>query len=115
MTSSNKIRFDMTCSACPEQYDAYLGDEQVGYLRLRHGTFRVDVPDCAAQTIYTAHPQGDGCFASKTERDHYLRRAAKAILDWVAAGRPGPGQHKESPPPDVEYELTNFSEPFGDD
>ena len=37
-----KIELVKTCGACPEQYDAYFEGYQVGYLRLRHGTFRVD-------------------------------------------------------------------------
>lgn len=27
----------MTCGACPEAYDLYLGEEWVGYVRYRHG------------------------------------------------------------------------------
>jgi hypothetical protein len=72
------IRLVMTCSACPEQYDAFDGDKQVGYLRLRHGTFRVDVPECGGTTIYTASPKGDGMFEGD-ERDDYLQRAVNAI------------------------------------
>ena len=29
--------FEQTCAAYPEQYDVWKGDEQVGYVRLRHG------------------------------------------------------------------------------
>ena len=68
-----------TCGACPEQYDAFIGDEQVGYLRLRHGYFRVDYPDCGGETIYSAEPKGDGCFECD-EREYYLEEAKKAIL-----------------------------------
>ena len=35
-----EIKLIQTCGACPEQYDAFIGEEQVGYLRLRHGYFR---------------------------------------------------------------------------
>ena len=45
-----KFRLEMTCFACPEQYDVYLEDEKVGYLRLRHGHFRCDVPDCGGKS-----------------------------------------------------------------
>jgi plasmid stability protein len=31
------VRLVRTCFACPEQYDAFIGEEKVGYLRLRHG------------------------------------------------------------------------------
>lgn len=73
------IRLEQTCSACPEQYEAFIGDEQVGYLRLRHGHFRVDVPDCGGETIYEADPDGDGSFTDE-ERDGYLAKAKEAIL-----------------------------------
>jgi hypothetical protein len=49
------LTFVQTCPACPEQYDAV--DEtgqQVGYLRLRHGRFRVDYPHNGGTTIYEA-------------------------------------------------------------
>ena len=29
-----------TCGACPEQYDVFLGDKQIGYVRLRGGALR---------------------------------------------------------------------------
>jgi hypothetical protein len=75
---NGQIRLDLTCLACPEQYDAYLDGEQVGYLRLRHGEFRVDFPDVGGETIYEAQPGGDGCFL-EDEREFYLDEARKAI------------------------------------
>jgi hypothetical protein len=97
------IRLVKTCSACPEQYDAYHGDDRVGYLRLRHGEFRVDAPDCGGLTIYRATPLGDGEFEDH-ERDYYLRFAVKAIEDWMAAG--WPMELSPPPAPDVQYEVT---------
>lgn len=91
------IRLVKTCSACPEQYDAFLGDVRVGYLRLRHGAFRVDYPDCGGETIYEASPNGDGCF-DDDERDGYLRFAVDAIQRRLA------GEVKNLPP-DVQYEI----------
>lgn len=72
------IRLERTCGACPEQYDAFVGEEQVGYLRLRDGHFRVDFPHCGGETIYEASPRGDGIF-DENERDHYLSMARAAI------------------------------------
>jgi hypothetical protein len=92
------IRLVLTCSACPEQYDAYSGDTQVGYLRLRHGAFRVDVPGCGGETIYTASPNGDGCF-DPDERDYYLRFAVDAIERHMR------GERGRAPAPDVEYTI----------
>ena len=69
----------LTCQACPEQYDVYNEDKQiVGYLRLRHGKFRCDVPGTFGETIYTAHPKGDGIF-DDSEREHFLQEATNAI------------------------------------
>lgn len=69
-----------TCFACPEQYDLFIKDtnQQVAYFRLRHGTFRVDVPDCGGETVYLARPKGDGCFDTD-EREFYLTEALKAV------------------------------------
>lgn len=76
------IRLERTCFACPEQYDAFVGDRQVGYLRLRHGLFRVDCPNVGGETVYEASPMGDGIFLD-TERDDYLRAAKNAIAAWA--------------------------------
>lgn len=80
--TTDQIKLNQTCSACPEQFDAYLeGDldnKQVGYLRLRHGYFSVEYPDSGGETIYEAQPNGDGCFTVK-ERDYYLDKAKESI------------------------------------
>lgn len=78
--SVDDIILEQTCGACPEQYDAWLGDQQVGYLRLRHGHFRVDFPRSGGEIIYRAHPQGDGIFQQE-ERAFFLTEAKKAIID----------------------------------
>ncbi len=82
-----KIELVKTCGACPEQYDAYFNGDQVGYLRLRHGIFRVDYGFCGGDTIFTEYPKGDGCF-EEDERGYYLDLACKAIMDeMVKRGR----------------------------
>ena len=67
-----------TCSVCPEQYNVFKNDKQVGYLRLRHGIFTVAYPDCGYPIIYSATPEGDGNF-EEHERDRYLNEAIDAI------------------------------------
>lgn len=68
-----------TSTACPEQYDVLNEDnEQVGYLRLRHGSFRADVPDCGGETVYMSNPRGDGMFEDY-ERMTELTNAVRAI------------------------------------
>jgi hypothetical protein len=75
-------RLKQTCFACPEQYDVFddLG-QQVAYFRLRHGGFRVDVPDCGGETIYSANPEGDGIF-TREERVRYLTEAVLAVQEY---------------------------------
>lgn len=68
-----------TCFACPEQYEVFYNDQQIGYLRLRHGYFRADYPDCGDETVYEAYPQGDGVFED-SERESYLTEAVKKLL-----------------------------------
>ena len=72
--------FDLrcTCSSHPEQYDVFKGDTQVAYFRLRHGTFRVDMPNCGGETVYVAEPNGDGLFDAD-ERDHFLQKALEVV------------------------------------
>lgn len=77
------VRLVLTCPSHPEQYEAFLHDRQVGYLRLRHGMFRVDYPDAGGETIFEALPQGDDMFTDD-ERDSYLNMAVSAIEQKLA-------------------------------
>lgn len=72
------LRLVQTCQACPEQYDVFAGDEQVGYLRLRHGHFTAQVGSPFGETVYEADTIGDGIFDA-SEREDHLRRAVAAI------------------------------------
>jgi hypothetical protein len=78
IVSIGKYELLKTCHACPEQYDVLVDGVAVAYLRLRHGCFRVDVPDCGGETIFVASPYGDGCFA-REERHRYLYEAIRRI------------------------------------
>lgn len=78
----DEITLDQTCFACPEQYDAYIGQDYVGYLRLRHGVFRVE--DANGNVLKTYTPAGDGCF-EEDEREQYLRKARKQIAKALNA------------------------------
>ena len=83
--TADDISLTQTCGACPEQYDAYDPDgKQVGYLRLRHGYFSVDMPDAGGTEVYGACPQGDGIF-DPDERDGYLRTARERIAEHLNA------------------------------
>ena len=80
------IELQRTCGACPEQYDAYFdyGDDEgpqlVGYLRMRHGQFTVEVPYVGGKLVFISHTRGDGTFEVE-EREHFLTVACKAIKD----------------------------------
>ena len=73
------FRLVCTSPACPEQYDVFDSTgNKVGYLRLRHGHFRADVPDCGGETVYRSSTKGDGTFL-EGERESELRNALLAI------------------------------------
>lgn len=78
-----------TCSACPEQYDVFDNkDQQVAYLRLRHGHFYASVPDVGGDVVYEADPEGDGCFMDH-ERVKYLTEAILAVQEYYINRRWG--------------------------
>lgn len=86
MTDPSDIRLEMTCMACPEQYDAFLGDRLVGYIRLRFGVLRVEARHPEDATLYRFEFPGDplkGMFESDQERDHFLNLAKKKIADSI--------------------------------
>jgi len=72
---------EQTCGACPEQYDVWKGGKQVGYMRLRWGSFRVDLGDCGGETVYQ-DDVGDGwsgSFRDTEERERQLRMGVHAL------------------------------------
>lgn len=77
---AEKIELVQTCGACPEQYDAFIDGELVGYLRLRHGYFTVQYPNVSGELVYSAEPKGDGLF-EYDEREGYLAAARLAIIN----------------------------------
>lgn len=76
-----KIKLKKTCSACPEQYDAYIKGEKVAYLRLRHGYFATECPDVYGSIVYQACTKGDGIFDDEERKEH-LENAKAAIKRW---------------------------------
>lgn len=81
-----KLKFNLTCIACPEQYDVSDLDnygKTVAYVRLRWSTLRAYVPDVGGELIYE-HFFDDGakgCFNDQNEREEYLNRIASAIAN----------------------------------
>lgn len=70
-------KLKMLCIACPELYEVYHEVGYIGYLRLRHGTFRAESDE--GNVVYTAHPEGDGIFTNE-EREHYLTEGVRALM-----------------------------------
>ncbi|MFH3804336.1 hypothetical protein ACWPO4_08415 [Acinetobacter nosocomialis] len=80
LLTTDEVELIKTCDESPEQYDAFFQGKQIGYLRLRHGEFRVDYPDCGDETIYQSQEMlGDGKFED-SEREYFLMKAKKAIV-----------------------------------
>lgn len=77
------IRLVETCGACPEQYDAFdPSGKLVGYLRLRHGEFTVNHPECGGTLILSGCTVGDGCF-DPDEREPWLLLARTALAHRI--------------------------------
>ena len=108
MTDTPEVRLVMTCHACPEQYDAYIGNRMVGYLRLRHGKFAVEHHRPGGMRLYEANPVGDGIFEAH-ERDYHLRMAVAAIIEAenYVVGAPMPVR-PPAPDSSLAYSITNF-------
>lgn len=83
-TEIDGLKLICTCPACPEQYEVFdAAGQQVGYLRLRRGYFRADVPECGGETVYEANTLGDGAFED-SERETELAAAIAAIKKYHA-------------------------------
>lgn len=92
----SKLEITRTCSACPEQYDIVIDDKPAGYLRLRHGEFRADFPECGGETVYESEEMsGEGMFDPE-ERGRFIGEALTAIITaWTKAqleANPSPGK-----------------------
>lgn len=78
-----KYELVSTCGSHPEQYDVLLDGKQVGYLRLRHGSFRVDCPEQGGETVFRSEPRGDGEFEDD-EREIHLNAAVASIDAYLS-------------------------------
>lgn len=70
---------------CPEQYNVYHGNRQVGYVRLRHSMLKVDYPTCFGETVYwCSYGNNDtGIFLNDEDRMEYLEKIAVIIKDRI--------------------------------
>ena len=80
------LYFKQTCQACPQQYDVLDlddNDKTVGYIRLRWGHLRCQVPDVGGKTIYS-HDFDDGLqgiFDTDEQEDLHLANIRLALED----------------------------------
>lgn len=78
------LTFNLTCMACPEQYDVYDGEKYIAYIRLRWGYLAV-YPNVESDEIIYSYNWEDnpykGCFEG-SEREHHLPLIAKAIKEY---------------------------------
>lgn len=79
---ANRIELVKTCEAAPEQYDAFLDGEQVGYLRVRWGYFSVYYLHSGGEEIYDTKIMGDGMFEDD-ERDRELMTAKMSLAKKI--------------------------------
>jgi len=79
---NGKLMFNITCYAYPEQYDVYLNDNIVGYVRLRGGSLICEYPNVNGELIYehTFDDSFKGKFDNDDERNHYLKICEDAII-----------------------------------
>lgn len=75
-----------TCGACPEVYEVYKKDKLIGYMRLRHGRFSVNVPYTGGEEIMSGYPKGDGIFEFN-ERMTWLHKGVAAIKKHLKKGK----------------------------
>ena len=86
-----KIELLLSCIACPEQYDAFLGSDCVGYIRLRGGSLTCEYLPTGELSdkdvlVYSYEFEDDpykGSFDSDEEREQYLNYCKDALLEYI--------------------------------
>lgn len=76
------LMFHQTCLACPEQYDVFKGNKQVGYVRLRYGELKAVYPNVGGEIIYekSFNELYKGWFFDEDEKVTELNNIADCIL-----------------------------------
>lgn len=78
------VLFFRTCFACPEQYDVWFNDKQIGYVRLRWGTLRAYYPDVGGETVFQqtiGTDSWDGMFETDEQRCTTLCKIAEILKE----------------------------------
>lgn len=84
MIDASKLDFQLTCGACPEQYDVMYEGKLVGYVRLRWGSLTLECPDAGDNLVYE-HSWSDtfkGAFEDDCERKDFLMTIREKIKDY---------------------------------
>lgn len=88
MYTEKDLNVQLTCSACPEQYDVYYLKWEwnrvlIAYIRLRHWYLKVDYYGKEEETIYehTFDEAFKGIFYTEEERQFYLNIIKNKILE----------------------------------
>lgn len=74
--------FEMTCEACPEQYDVLRNGVKVAYIRLRHGMLTCEHEETNDLVYFKEFHDGRGSFNSGDERYHYLNDIAVELEEY---------------------------------
>lgn len=82
----SELRLEMTCPACPEQYDVFGRDGRyLGYLHLRGGSFTVNCIRPGgrfAEPVSEYAPTGRHDFTDEQERSQYLSIARRDVAEF---------------------------------
>ena len=81
-----RLDWFLTCMDSPEQYDVFIGDKQVGYVRLRGSMLRAAYPDVDSNYIFehqftSEDDMWKGCFDSDNERNYWLDIVGKHLYN----------------------------------
>lgn len=89
MKKNIELIFNRTCRAYPEQYDVYIGERYIAYVRLRSGRLTVcpigkdNEPEFDNYTIVKDWKNDPlkGSFDSEEERQEYIGKIKEIILN----------------------------------
>ena len=73
------LKFVLTCSQSPEQYDVYKGDEEVGYVRYRFGNLSADYTVMGDEDLLSETLPEETGILTEQQRAFWLPYIAKLI------------------------------------
>ena len=82
------LAFELTCGACPEQYDVWYKGAKVAYVRFRHNQLTVEVPFDGIEVLREKIEDfpDQGVFSSEEQRTFWLEKAAELIKEELRRG-----------------------------